>query len=1002
MAVLYPDLAKSCVMRRSPQPVKRDPFISGLLRSLTDVVTDRPLLSLLITLALAAGCVVFTVQCMKFKTDRADLIDPNAAFHKRWRSYTQSFGEVSDMVVVVEGNDPDTIKQALKELGSRMESEPELFRNVLYKIEPGRLRNKGLQYVDPGQLEAGLNRLAEYRPILQGRWELITLQSLFSRLKFQLKSRMLESNKTPPGVADDIAPLLHHTNLLASSLNKFLNDSSEFQSPWPDIVQLDRQMRDSASQVIYLLNDAGTLGFLKAFPVQDSQDFDGATQSIERLRQLISKTAARHPEVQIGLTGIPVLEHDEMQQSQNDMIHASAISFVGCGLLLLVGFRGFRHPILALLTLSVAMCWAFGYTTAVVGHLNILSVSFAAILIGLGIDFAIHYLARYLQLRHEGTDLKPALLETSTKVGTGIVAAAVTTSLAFLCASMTSFLGVAELGIIAGGGILLCAAATFVVLPALVKLADRNVEPQQLPTPFQGNVIRILTSRFPVAVILCSVLVIGLVTQKAFIIKDNAVTWNIEYDYNLLNLQADNLESVEIQKRVFREAQDSLLFAVSVADTAEEARELRQRFGSLPTVHHVEELASRLPASPADETKLMVQGFHAELSRIQPVPEGFDGFVDPEVIGTDIDDLYLMLRTISNPVAERANRAINEFLDGFERLSLQRQVAFIHEYQIRMATALYHQFQALEEASDPDPVTLADLPDALTSRFVSSEGKWLLQIFPKKQIWEIGPLTQFVDDVRSVDPEATGTPLQNYEASRQIMDSYQEAAVYALIVICVVLLMDLLSRRHLLVSVLLPAVIVGTAAMALHLRDTSVETWILLVSYVALAVVVTVILDYRGLRDTLLAVSPPLAGGAMMFGILAMLNVPLNPANLIVLPLVLGIGVDDGVHVIHDFRSQRRRYCMSSSTINAIVLTSLTSMIGFGSMMLAAHRGLYSLGLVLVIGVGSCLFVSLVPLPAILNLIARRDGKQDRETRTDSINHETADLTELEAIDAVN
>ncbi len=108
-----------------------------------------------------------------------------------------------------------------------------------------------------------------------------------------------------------------------------------------------------------------------------------------------------------------------------------------------------------------------------------------------------------------------------------------------------------------------------------------------------------------------------------------------------------------------------------------------------------------------------------------------------------------------------------------------------------------------------------------------------------------------------------------------------------------------------------------------------------------------------------------------MFGILGYLGIDLNPANLIVLPLVLGIGVDDGVHVVHDFRMQTGRYRPSPSTINAIVLTSLTSMIGFGSMMLAAHRGLYSLGLVLVIGVGSCLFVSLVTLPAILTLVDR-------------------------------
>ncbi len=109
-----------------------------------------------------------------------------------------------------------------------------------------------------------------------------------------------------------------------------------------------------------------------------------------------------------------------------------------------------------------------------------------------------------------------------------------------------------------------------------------------------------------------------------------------------------------------------------------------------------------------------------------------------------------------------------------------------------------------------------------------------------------------------------------------------------------------------------------------------------------------------------------------MFGILAYFGIDLNPANLIVLPLVLGIGVDDGVHVVHDFRMQTGRYRPSSSTINAILLTSLTSMIGFGSLMVAAHRGLYSVGLVLVVGIGCCLFVSLVMLPAILTLVSGR------------------------------
>ena len=240
------------------------------------------------------------------------------------------------------------------------------------------------------------------------------------------------------------------------------------------------------------------MGFLKVVPTANQKDdFNGDSRAVDRIRELIGQVTEKHPDVKIGVTGIPVLENDEMRRSQSDMTLASVISFLGVGVLLFIGFRGFRHPLLGLVMLLVGMAWTFGYTTLVVGHLNILSVSFAVILIGLGIDFAIHYLARYLELRHQGESLRPALRETSTSVGAGIVTAALTTALAFFCATFTQFLGVAELGIIAGGGILLCGVATFIVLPALISLSDQNVEPRKLPTPFDGHLLRGMTSRFP-------------------------------------------------------------------------------------------------------------------------------------------------------------------------------------------------------------------------------------------------------------------------------------------------------------------------------------------------------------------------------------------------------------------------------------------------------------------------------------------------------------------------
>lgn len=936
-------------------------FMSDVLRSVTGAVSRRPRTTLLCVFSLACLCVGYTIGFLEFRTERSDLIDPTSDYHQRWISYTESFGDESDIVVVVEGKSPGAIKKVLDEVGSRMEQRPDLFTNILFKVQPGRLQEKGLQYLSATQLEAGLQRLAEYRPLLQGRWNLIQLDSLFARLADSFDNQATLDNPSTK------LALLQQSAFLTESLQRFAVDRNDFQSPWPELLPVDQRMRDEAREVIYFLNDRGTMGFLKAFPVREVGEINGPSRSIDELRLMVEEVKQRHSAIEIGLTGIPVLENDEIRESQSDMTRASVFSFAGVGILLFIGFRGFRHPLLAMIMLAFGMAWAFGFTTLVVGHLNILSISFAVILIGLGIDFGIHYLARYLELRHEGHMLRSALLETSRTVGTGILTAAVTTSLGFFCAAFTRFLGVAELGIVAGGGILLCTIATFVVLPALIALADRNVEPRKLPIPFEGQTLRLLISRYPLAVTMVCFGVIGYFGSRSFAIQDGRFEWKVAYDYNLLNLQADNLESVLIQKRIAQGADGSLLYAVSLADTAEEARLLHAKFEELPSVRRVEELASRLPPYPAEQTRLLVQAFHAELAKLADVQPQL-GVVSPLSVGMSMEEFYVRVRKIDHPLASDSAVAVDLFLDEFEELTEEEQFAFLGEYQMRMVAALLGQFHALLAASDDEPVTLADFPEELTSRFVSPNGKWLLQVYPRHQIWDLEPLSTFVQEVRSVDPEITGTPLQNFEASQQIMDSYQNAAVYALIVICLVLMIDFLGRDHTLIATLLPlAVIVGVAA-TLHWRGAKVAPEVLVGSYIAMSIAVAAILDLRSFRDTILAMLPPLGGGILMFGILGLLKVSLNPANLIVLPLILGIGVDDGVHVIHDFRNQRRRYRTSSSTINAIVLTSLTSMIGFGSLMISAHRGLHSLGLVLVVGVGSCLFVSLVPLPAILTL----------------------------------
>lgn len=951
-------------MQQSGSDADSRSLLTDALRSVTQFVSRRPKLTLWLVLITSCACAAYTIGFLKFKTDRSDLIDPSTPFQQRWLNYTQSFGESSDLVAVVEADDPAMVQKALEALGTRVKQEADLFSNVLYKVEPGRLREKGLQYLSPEQLQTGLDRLAAYRPILAGNWNLIRLDSLVPRLRLQLASRI------EAGSVDDSQLLLEHTRLLATSLDRFLNDRNDFENPWPLLLPLDRRMLAGATQSIYLMNEDGTMGFLKATPLKGSVDFQGSNPSIDRLRDLIATVTPRFPGVKIGLTGIPVLESDEMRRSQLDMQRASVISFLGVALVQFLGFRGFRHPVLALIMLAVGMAWAFGYATLAVGHLNILSVSFAAILIGLGADFAICYLARYLELRQEGRGLRPALVESSTSVGPGVLTSAITTALAFFCASFTPFLGVAELGIIGGGGILMCLAATFIALPALIALSDRNTSQTRLPHQYQATLHRALIRKAPAVVCFASIAVIIGITSQAFAWRNDRIESRVIFDHNLLNLQADGLESVMVQKRAFSNSQGSLLFAISLADSAEEARQLKQQFEALPSVHHVEDLASRLPLFPEAESKALVQRFREQLANL-PAQPSLNPQGNPKAIGRALDEFYRLLNTRREPAAREIAQTLDHFLNGFERLPLPDQMRFLMEYQMRVAHALLAQFRAIAGASNPEPVSLADLPESLTSRFVSAQGKWLLQVYPKDQIWDMEPLRRFVEDVRAVDPEITGTPLQNFEAAQQIKQSYENSAMYALAVVCIALLMDFLRREHLLPVLIPPLATVALIVIVLHTRRMEVNVPLMLGTFTVMTIALGCVFDIRSIATMITAVLPTAVGMGMMFGFLGLLKVNLNPANLIVLPLMMGIGVDSGVHIMHDFRSQRgRRYDVSASLVNAILVNSVANILGFGSMMVAAHRGLYSLGLVLSLGVTSCLFVSLVTLPALLTWVS--------------------------------
>ncbi len=396
------------------------------------------------------------------------------------------------------------------------------------------------------------------------------------------------------------------------------------------------------------------------------------------------------------------------------------------------------------------------------------------------------------------------------------------------------------------------------------------------------------------------------------------------YDHNLLNMQPVGLESVELERKLLSETNQSVWYALSIANSREELLARKEQFLRLPSVEpHGRNRLLMLPADH-DVKRPLIEKIGQQLATLPERPP-LDSHRQARGSWGRFWDKS---RTCSSSSTWAANAPWNleQIRDRLRGLPVQDCNRALSQFQQQMAGDLLSRLHTLHGMANPEPPKLDDLPKSLVDRFVGQHGKYLLKIYGRGNIWDMQALSRFVHEVRTVDDRVTGNPLQAYEASLEMKHSYEDAAVYALIVIVVVL-----------------------------------------------------VFDFRSVRYAMLAGLPLALGVLQMFGLMGLLNIPLNPANMIALPLILGIGVDYGVHIVHDYIEQRGRYRMAPSTAVAVLVDALTTIVGFGALMIASHQGLQSLGRVLSIGVTCCLFTSIIMLPALLTWMSRHRTEEPEE-----------------------
>lgn len=948
-------------------------------------VSARPRLMLWLVLLIACAGVGITVTQLQVRTSRSDLTDQGSRFAKNWQQYADTFGANSDLLVVVETPAPNAklIRAVIDDLGARLQREPEHFENVLARVNLAAMQRKALQFLTPQEIERTASRLQTYdRVVKQQNWNLVRTETLANTLRKQIEK----------GQEDGVVSETTWKSLerFSSSLSSYFRNALEtgkvertaFKSPLPDLMSVAGDQKLTDGETGYILNEEGNVGVVQVcLSMKDSATADNSN-SVSRLKELLTEVQKNNKpdngELKLSLTGIPALEHDEMRSTTIDMKNAGLVAFIVVGALLLLVFRGVRHPMLALLTLIVSVCWTFGAATLVIGHVNIVSVCFAIFLIGLSIDFSVSFTNRYLSLRQELLELPDALREAAETTGTGILTSAITTALAFSTALLTGFPGLAELGVISAIGVLLCAAATFLFLPALIALSDAQVDVEKLPQPFSPAILRRVLVAWPSVSIGLTCVLLAFFAWKAFSYSEGSVACKVSYNPNLLRLQDPNAESVLAERRLEASGTETVLHAVAIASSWEEAIGLREKFLSLPSVARVSDAASKLPDQPNPQTAARLQAIQQQAASVSPSLPQLSSESN-KAVGSEVDRLFMLVRNSKHPVAQQAARQLDQFLDDLSSTPGGKATAILSAYNNMVARWLLLEYSDIAKADRFDPVKLNDLPRELKSRYVRVDAnqrqQWALRIYPKNDVWDGAALQSFISDLRTVDPHVTGPPVQILESAGRMHTTYANIGLYALAVISLVLLFNYLRPGQKLMTILPPVGVAAFIGYTLFQRNGTVDPSLLVLICLGLVTFIAAVLDYKNLRDTALTLVPAMAGGLMTLGVLALLKLELNPMNLIALPLVFAIGIDNGIYLVSDCRKQisagKDGYEPSVDTLSSVLVTSLTSIAGFGSLMIASHNGMFSIGLLLAIGVASSLLVSLALMPPVLALVAR-------------------------------
>ena len=405
----------------------RESVFVRLLRWVADSVYRYPRLWFYPQVVLFVFSIAYTVQNLEFKTNRKDMVGDDQVYHRNFQEFKQEFQAEDELVAIVESHDPEKNRQFVERLGARLLQETNLFTDITYNNDVKMLGNKALLFFPESNLEELRDTLHNYRPFLEQFSQATNLHSLFRLFNRQFRTAKREDSTENRSLVQAIPAIDRIVRQAADSLQR------PGLPPAPGLTALFDAGK-KAEQQIYLTFDDGRMFLLTTRPKTESL----SKSAVRRLGELVEQVRSEVPGVNAAITGEPVLEYDEMHQSQRDTTVATLISLVCVALIFIYGYQQTGRPIKATICLVVGLAYTMAFTTGTIGHLNILTVTVVPMLVGLAIDFGVHLISRYEEEIWRGRTEFYALERGIVFTGMGIFTGAFTTAGAFFAMAFTA------------------------------------------------------------------------------------------------------------------------------------------------------------------------------------------------------------------------------------------------------------------------------------------------------------------------------------------------------------------------------------------------------------------------------------------------------------------------------------------------------------------------------------------------------------------------------------